>query len=100
MIRVAGNDNTADSAGVHNGNDIVQVFTNVARSVFRQNTVRRYALLKYVSAPHPGFDHESFFRCVASENDSVDPMVLVERNGVVDMLTEHRRRASIPRRRT
>ena len=100
MIRVADNDNAADSVGVHDGDDIAQVFVSVARRVFKQDIVRRYALLERVSAPHFGFGHESFFGCAAGENDFADPMALVERDGMVDALTEHRRRAFVPRRRT
>ena len=69
MIRVADNDNAADSVGVHDGDDIAQVFVSVARSVFKQDIVRRYALLERVSAPHFGFGHKSFFGCAAGEND-------------------------------
>ena len=100
MIRVADNDNAADSVGVHDGDDIAQVFVSVARCVFKQDIVRRYALLERVSAPHFGFGHESFFGRAAGENDFADPMALVERDGVVDALTEYRRRAFVPRRRT
>ena len=100
MIRVADNDNAADSVGVHDGDDIAQVFVSVARRVFKQDIVRRYALLERVSAPHFGFGHKSFFGRTAGKNDFADPMALVERDGMVDTLTEYRRRAFVPRRRT
>ena len=71
------------------------------RDVFsKQDIVRRYALLEARIGAPLRLRHKSFFGRTAGENDFADPMALVERDGVVDALTEYRRRAFVPRRRT
>lgn len=96
MVGVADDDDGADAVVAQQWNDVVEVVVCVARGVFKEDVVRGHALFDGVAAADFRFGHEAFFGRAAGKHEFFHAFALIQGDGVIDALLEHRRGAFVP----